>query len=531
MNYNVTFMPANITVSVPENTTIMDAERIAKLGFEYPCGGNGICNKCDVQIAVNGKTTVVKSCSTIISSDMIVTLNISENTEKVLTENLNFSCEINSPVSVLHEMMPNAKAILFNDEVIDVRKDDFTPLGVAFDIGTTTVAAYLLNLFTGEQIDTVGSLNNQVKYGSDVISRCTYVVKNGVEEMQKCILNQAESMIAELLKKNNKSPGDVYLVSIVGNTCMQHIFAGLDTTSLVTVPYVPAVKKAITDNAKKYLKSVNENARIVILPVIAGFIGADTVAVALATRFYQKKEISLLLDIGTNGEIVLGNSDRWVACSTASGPAFEGAKIVKGMRAASGAIDHAYYENSEFKYTTIDSSPAVGICGSGLIDIVKVLLDEGVILPTGRFNKRYERSLRDRMTTVDTETRFNITEDVYITQKDIREVQLAKGAIAAGIEILTQVLDISYTDIEKVYIAGAFGNFMKPSSMCGIKLVPPELEEKIVPVGNAAGNGAKLALLSKEELKNATFVSEKTEFIELASHKNFQEIFIKNLDF
>ena len=231
--------------------------------------------------------------------------------------------------------------------------------------------------------------------------------------------------------------------------------------------------------------------------------------------------------------MALGTKDRWVACSTASGPAFEGAKIEKGMRGAPGAVDHVWMEKNELKYSTIDKLPAVGICGSGLIDITKLMLDEEILIPSGRFNRKYPEDgpLYDRIQTVDGTKVFVIAPGVYVTQKDIREVQLAKGAIAAGIEIMTETLSLSYDDIDTVLIAGAFGNYMKPESMCGIKMLPPTLLSKIKPVGNAAGRGATVCLISDDEWKKTDYISEKTEFIELATHPQFQSKFIAQLDF
>lgn len=507
------FMPSQKIVCIDEKATIMDAERDAELGFEYPCGGNGTCNKCMVDVEINGKHKRVKACTTKVENGMVVTL--SDDTgvheDKVMTSGTKTKCSLNPDVDV-----DNCPAL---------------PLGVAFDIGTTTIAAYLLNLNTGEVIDTLGELNEQVKYGGDVISRCIFALKNGVDEIAGCVNNQVDGMIEKLLSKNSKSKDDVLGISIVGNTCMHHIFVGINPTSLVEIPYMPTVYERMIKPAKDYINNVNDKAKLFVLPVIAGFVGADTVGAMLATRFHEKDKPTLLLDIGTNGEMALGTKEKWVSCSTASGPAFEGAKIVCGMRGAPGAIDHVCYENNELNISVIDNSDAIGICGSGLIDAISVLLEAGVIMPSGRFDKKYDGPLLDRIIDIDGSKCFSLTEKVYVTQKDIREVQLAKGAIAAGIEIMSKTLGIEYSEINEVLIAGAFGNYMKPESMCRIKLLPPELLSKIVPVGNAAGEGSKMCLLSKDEFELSEIIARKTEFIELASHENFQQLFIAQLDF
>lgn len=510
MNCKIIFKPSGIAVEVPDGSTIMDAERIANLNFEYPCGGNGTCGKCLVDVCLNGTVSKMKACTTPVINGMVVTL-----------------CENSCDDIVMTSSICSGGTVSPN---VDISNFD-APLGVAFDIGTTTLAAYLLNLRTGKVIDSLGELNSQVKYGGDVVSRCIFSLKNGALEIANCVHSEADAMIETLLTKNNFSKNDVLAVSIVGNTCMHHIFAGINPTTLVEIPYMPTVYDPMIKPAKEYLSNVNDNAKVFFIPVIAGFVGADTVAAMLSTCFDRKEKTTLLLDIGTNGEMALGNKDRWVACSTASGPAFEGAKIVCGMRGAPGAIDHVDVKDGALNISIIDNVPAVGICGSGLIDVVKVLLDEGIIMPSGRLDKKYDGTFKDRLVEIDGAKCFSLTDKVYITQKDIREVQLAKGAIAAGIEIMSEKLGISYDDINEVLIAGAFGNYMRPESMCRIKLLPPELLSKIVPVGNAAGEGSKMCLLSKEEFSHADEIAKKTEFIELASHPKFQELFIAQLDF
>ena len=514
MDCKVKFLPSGIEVTVPQNATIMDAERVAELGFEYPCGGNGTCGKCMVDVTCGDCKKRVKACTTTVTDGMVVTLSddTGVHNEKVMTSNF---CGCGSV-----ECNP----------IVDFCGIE-NPLGVAFDIGTTTIAAYLMDLKCGDQITTLGALNEQVKYGGDVISRCLYAFENGVNEIADTVNKQADIMISELLKSSGRDKNDILAITIVGNTCMQHIFARINPTSLVQIPYMPTKYGSFTYPATDLLTNVNPNAQIFFIPVIAGFIGADTVGAILATEFHKKDDITLLLDIGTNGEMALGNKDRFVACSTASGPAFEGAKIACGMRGAPGAIDHVSLVDGDLSLSIIDDCDAKGICGSGLIDLCAALLDAGVILPAGRFNRKYEGPISNRLTEIDGNKALMLTDKVYITQKDIREVQLAKGAIAAGIEIMAEVLGITYADIKEVLIAGAFGNYMDPHNTCKIKLIPPELENKIVPVGNAAGEGSKLCLLSSDKLNETDTIANAAEFIELASHEDFQNKFIAQLDF
>ena len=596
MQYKVHFLPADVSVMCDEGKTIMEAERIAGLGFEYPCGGNGTCGKCMVSVFDGKETKVLKSCTTQVCSDITVTFlsETGKHDEKVLTSSGVCGAEqnvcVNSGIKVIKVDVDEAQvgdtrtdferfcdackaqhsldnitynsvstlsslsetfakdiftvnAVFYENVLLDIRTDDVNPIGLAYDIGTTTIACYLLDLTNGDTLATIGALNEQVKYGGDVVSRCIFAMENSLDEIQGCVNDQVNKMAESVLKESGKSACDVYAVSIVGNTCMHHIFAGISPISLVNVPYTPAVNGAMTLNAADYLKTAtNKNAKLLLLPVIAGFIGADTVSAILATDFADKEKTTLLLDIGTNGEMALGNRDRWVSCSTASGPAFEGAKITCGMRGAPGAVDHVWMENGELKYSTIDNKKPVGICGSGLMDVISVMLAEEVIIPSGRFNRKYEEGqpLFSRIVNLDEIGKAFIiapaedTENgnpVFISQKDVREVQLAKGAIAAGIEIMADAIGVTYDDINEVLIAGAFGNYMKPESMGAIKLIPPELVSRIVPVGNAAGNGAKMCVLNTCDYEKSNYIACKSEFIELATHEHFQPKFIAQLDF
>ena len=252
-----------------------------------------------------------------------------------------------------------------------------------------------------------------------------------------------------------------------------------------------------------------------VLPNIAGFVGGDTVGCMVSTRFDRKEALSLIIDIGTNGEMVLGDKHRRIACSTAAGPAFEGAKISCGMRGADGAVDHVWMENGEVKYHVIGDAPPEGLCGSGLLDLVAVLLDLEIIDESGRMEGK----------------QYTLCDHVTLTQKDVREVQLAKAAIRAGIELLAETLHRDVSDIQNVYLAGAFGNYLTPASACRIGMIPPVLLDRITPIGNAAGEGAKLCALNREEYLYSQRLAKETEFLELASLPQFQDCYVDALEF
>ena len=298
-------------------------------------------------------------------------------------------------------------------------------------------------------------------------------------------------------------------------------------------------------NASEFGFTVNPSAKLYMLPNIAGFVGADTVGAALAASMDEKKEITLLIDIGTNGEMVLGTEKRLIACSTAAGPAFEGALITCGMRGAEGAIDHVSLKEGKFTYSVIGGGKPIGICGSGLIDLISELVRTGLVesagrlLPADEIESEEGKLLKGFITEYEGQRAFLLAdaessgtgEALYFTQKDVREVQLAKGAMAAGIQMMCRRLGINTGDIKTVMIAGAFGSYMSPASACGIGLIPPELEEEVMAIGNAAGQGARLCVLSIDEYKRAATISKRIEYLELAADPAFQDVFVDELEF
>ena len=412
--------------------------------------------------------------------------------------------------------------------ILEMRKEAGRRCLAAFDIGTTTIAGYLLDGEDGRTLAVESRMNPQAQYGADVIMRANYALEHGTDVLSRCIREVVNEMLGVLAGYAGISREDIFQVCIVGNTCMHHLFLGISPASLVHAPYTPAVSERMVLNAGDYGLDVQRKAELIMLPDIAGYVGADTCGCLLALRQDLKDEISLMIDIGTNGEMVLGNRDRLVTCSTAAGPAFEGAKIECGMRGAAGAVDHVKYENGKWNYTTVGNQPAVGLCGSGLIDLVAGLLDAGMLDENGALSSGQEK--QGVFMLVPPEQAGN-ERGVYLTQKDIGEVQLAKAAIAAGIQMLMERLGITEDDICSVYIAGAFGNYMDPVSAGKIGLLPATLVKKVKPVGNAAGEGAKIALVNEKEMLEMDELVRKIEFVELAASADFQDYFIDELGF
>ncbi len=469
MSYHVTFLPEGKKVTA-SGGTILEALIIAGLHPDAPCGGKGTCGKC--RVYVDGRE--VLACQTIVDRDMVVTRKDVSDTK-----------------------------ILSSGSSVEIQPDGTDHYALAFDIGTTTVVAYLLDGSTGQLLDSASCLNPQGQYGADVISRIQEVLHSGAEEMQTCIRMTLADLTLKLSQKNGIQKDQITAAAIVGNTAMHHLLLGIDPKPLVTPPYMPAVSEGIERNGVR------------ILPNIAGFVGGDTVGCMVATRFDQQDELTLLIDIGTNGEMVLGSKKRRIACSTAAGPAFEGAKISCGMRGADGAVDHVWRDSGEVKYHVLGEGSPKGLCGSGLLDLVAVLLDMEIIDESGRLNGKT----------------YTLCENVILTQKDIREVQLAKAAIRAGIELLTKAMGAKLGDIQQVCLAGAFGNYMDPKSACRIGMIPPVLLDRITPIGNAAGEGAKLCALSRAEYEYSKKLAMEAEFLELASLPDFQDCYVDALEF
>ena len=412
--------------------------------------------------------------------------------------------------------------------ILEMRKEAGRRCLAAFDIGTTTIAGYLLDGADGRTLAVESRMNPQAQYGADVIMRANYALEHGTEALSMCVRKVVNEMLGSLAEDAGIRREDVFQVCVVGNTCMHHLFLGISPASLVHAPYTPAVSERLVLNAGDYGLAVQERAELIMLSDIAGYVGADTCGCLLAIRQDQQEEISLMIDIGTNGEMVLGNRERMVTCSTAAGPAFEGAKIECGMRGAAGAVDHVKYEDGKWNYTTVGNKPAVGLCGSGLIDLVAGLLDAGMLDENGVLRSGQEK--QGVFILVPPERGGN-ERGVYLTQKDLGEVQLAKAAIAAGIQMLMERLGITEDDICSVYIAGAFGNYMDPVSAGKIGLLPATLVKKVKPVGNAAGEGAKIALVNEKEMLEMDELVRKIEFVELAASADFQDHFIDELGF
>jgi uncharacterized 2Fe-2S/4Fe-4S cluster protein (DUF4445 family) len=406
--------------------------------------------------------------------------------------------------------------------------------GVAVDLGTTTVVAYLLDLSDGTQLGSAATLNPQIAYGEDIVTRITYAQQNenGSSFLQSKAVRSIEDLIQKMCSTSGITFADIGRISVVGNTAMHHMFLGLDTTSLGRAPYEPATVESCETTGSSIGFSNLPSTKVYCAPNIAGFVGGDTVAFILSQKFDLSEGIILGSDIGTNGEIVLSKSGELYCCSAAAGSAFEGATISQGMRGQEGAIEHVtIIDPSESPdIGVIGGGVPRGICGSGIVDVVaellrhKVLDKNGVMHDTDRII--HNESSIPSYVLVETGEK-NSDRQILFTQKDVRQVQLAKGAILAGASILMREADVTPSDIDAVYLAGAFGSYIDPRSAVSIGLLPSIDVNCVVQVGNAAGDGAKKMLLSSHQRETAEKIASTARYVELASDSQFETLFLR----
>jgi len=403
-----------------------------------------------------------------------------------------------------------AWAAMFGGEVKAVYPEKPGMYGCAVDVGTTTMAAYLIDLDTGVQLAAASALNPQRTHGGDVITRANYTMENGegLAELAKLVRDGVSGLIDSMCDDNGVSRDDVRHISIVGNTIMMHIFAGLCVKYIATLPFVP-VYSATRHVAAKALEMDYPNAVVTLGPCVAGYVGADTVAAAVACSMDKPGGNALLMDIGTNGEMALRTDKGIWCCSAAAGPAFEGAHIKCGSGAVEGAIDSVKIVDGEVQITTIAGKKPVSICGSGIVSAIAEMLKAELIDETGYLE----------------DEELELAENIVICQKDVREVQLAKAAIAAGIQILAEEAGIDIDEIETLYLAGGFGSYIDKKAACEMGLIPMELLDRIKPVGNAAGSGAKMLITDVNAVERTEELRRRMKYIELSASADFQERF------
>jgi len=446
----------------------------------------------------------------------------------------------------LREDPVGATVTTFGGRVLAVERGDTVLLkfGLAVDIGTTSVVTTLLELDSGERLGAISSLNPQAVYGGDLMSRIAFAQFNAanLRKLHTRIVGLLNQHVAQVCRDSGVLPQWIYKVVIVGNTCMHHLLLGIDPSHVGLAPYAPVMRHPLVLPAREVPLKVAPEARVCFLPLVAGFVGADAVAVTLATRLWESEPIRIAVDIGTNGEVVLGSRTRLWACSAPAGPALEGAQIRHGMRGALGAIDRVAVDD-DVRVHTIGEASALGICGSGLVDLLAGLLDAGVIDSTGLIRVEARDALppglgarvamrgEERVVVVCRPGEAGARQEILLTQDDVRQVQLAKGAIASGVRILQQVAGVPDADVAELLLAGGFGNYISVASALRIGLIPPLPTTKIRYVGNAASLGAQLCVLSEAERARAAEIAARIEHVSLAAHPEFETMFVDSMNF
>ncbi|MDO8588824.1 MAG: ASKHA domain-containing protein [Armatimonadota bacterium] len=600
----VIVQPDNIEIHVPSGSTVAEAALIAGTAVETPCGGMGICGKCKVIVTegVSAPDASEKrlldpaelaegvrlACRSRIQADTVITVPETSRSvvQKILCSGISRQVTPQSNIQKLYAAAPEptlqderaeferiaetlglrpaelqmdletarrlsarvreagykVTAVVAGSELLSLEAGDTTSskYGVAFDLGSTTVVGYLIDLNTGHEAGVASTTNPQMAYGDDLISRINFASTepHGLEYLTRAAIDALNRIIRQLVTAADISPHSIYEATVVGNSCMTHILLGIDPASLGQSPYVPTVCRQMTARAGEIGVKINPRGLIQVLPNVAGFVGSDLVGVLLASMWEDDGRTRLAVDIGTNGEMALRHNGRTLACSAAAGPAFEGARISCGIRGGPGAIDSVRITD-EVTISTINNRKPRGICGSGLVDAVAEMLNAGIVDEMGRLLYPDEvtelsPSVRQHLIMGEKGPEFVLADAnrsatgkaLTLKQRDIRQLQLAKGSIHAAIRTLVKVAGADVSGISELLLAGAFGSYIRKESAVRIGLVPDIPVERITSLGNAAGTGAKLALLSVKERELASHLAETTEHVELANHPDYQNEFM-----
>jgi uncharacterized 2Fe-2S/4Fe-4S cluster protein (DUF4445 family) len=571
------FNHSNSIWTVPENTFISEACSSAGYPLDLVCGGKGTCGKCMVIIRRDGIKENVLACTTKITEDISIYLaddqiskeaqilgsgeksfhfnpavrKIHLNQEQLIPQSygsfmeqigskldLTFDFDTVSKIAdiIIKQEAAGLTLIVDNETVLDVQSGDTstTLYGLAVDIGTTSVVGYLYDLTNGMLLGTYSGLNDQMERGADVISRIMHcnISDNGTMELHDKIINTINRLIEKAENEHHDVKSNLFNIVLCGNSTMQHLFHGFNPGSLGQYPFVSVHGDALKSKGSDYGLKCPAACSIVFLPLLGGFVGADTLAVLLTTNKDKKKR--LVIDLGTNGEIAVGNTDLYYVASTACGPALEGAGIAFGMRGTLGAIEGFEMLNDGIHYDVVGNSKPAGICGSGIVDIVAELLRQGLIDKTGKMNKKSELiSLYDGIPAfmiVAPESSLD-GKGIYVTQKDIRQIQLAKSAIKTGCLMLLEKYGIDGHELDEILLSGAFGNYINVRNAEYIGLIPKFEGVPVISIGNGAGSGVQKYLLDKDQSASSLIIKKNTKHVELASDPQFQTIYIANMSF
>ena len=591
----IDFEPLGRRTRVALGTTLLEAAQQAGVGLSAVCGGGGTCGACRVRIMAGSVSPPVESekraraeglrlaCQTRVQGDVRVDVPPASMTapQRAQVEGHEPVVELDTAVEIVDVVLEEAslsdlradstrlcqafqaqrqtrvesidglvlreiplalregdwslRSIVRQGEVVALIGGDRSALGLAVDVGTTKLAGYLIDLTSGVTLSAAGVMNPQIAYGEDVMARITYAMQ-GVEHaigLHNVIVAGLNDLAGTLCQDAGSEPREIVDAVLVGNTCMHHLAMGLPVNQLGRSPFVAVLGESYDIKARDLGLRIAPGAYAHLLPNIAGFVGADHVSMVLATGLHQTDKVTIGLDIGTNTEISLAVGGRLLSCSCASGPAFEGAHIRDGMRAAPGAIERIRGIDGRIVYQTIDDAPPVGICGSGILDGVAELRRIGVVRPNGAMKADSHARVRQG----DSGREFLLVpagerdapRDIVISRKDVNEIQLAKAAIRGGIEVLLSEAGLEAGQLERVIVAGAFGTYLDVDSALAVGMFPSLPRECFKQVGNAAGIGAKLSLMSRRCRSTAQEIAQRMEYVELTTHPRFVEIYAEAL--
>lgn len=597
--YKIDFEPIGKRIEAEAGITILEAAHSAGIDLVAVCGGAGSCGQCQVQIisdqlpspnlieqSVFNSEMLSKgwrlACQTIIQGALKIHIpveclstlqrlqlegvadeqglissleffdfEISSNNPPGITgedQTADFLSNFPYPLtddqsllkhSVIEALVNNngrLRLVAKDGKLVNFLKFRQPAFGLAIDLGTTKIAAYLVDFQTNKVVSKASSPNPQIHYGEDVISRILFCMEHedGIHTLQNLVVNTLNSLIQQMSEEVQADDDQIIEAVVVGNTAMHHFFAGLPVRQLGLAPYSPAVTRSMTITPAQIGLKISSNATIYLPENIAGYVGGDHVAMMVATNSVDAHDIVLALDIGTNTEISLVKNGNIYSCSCASGPAFEGAHIKDGMRAADGAIERVNIEGDRLFLSTIGGKKAIGICGSGILDLIAEMRRNGIINDRGNYDNNHQRV---RGTGRNTEfllvpgDESGSSNDIVLTRKDVNEILLAKAAIQTGIEILLKTAEITSNQIDRFIVAGAFGTYLDINSAKQIGMFPDIPTERFEQVGNAAGSGARMMLVSDEMKKKGTEFSKRTKYVELTLFPDFQKIYIDSLRF
>ncbi len=601
----VRFAPDGTETRVPVGTTIFDAASWNGVAIDSTCGGHGTCKKCKVRLAsgtipisaVDPRAFTVAelkdgwrlACRAPVTTDLDVEVpplqtrpkaalvgvgrhvilrpavqkryveldepsleDQASDLERLLAAISDLELRVHlGAARALGRMLRSSDfkvtAVVVDDELIDIEPGDTTETrhALAFDLGTTTVVATLLDLTTGQPLAVRSMLNRQQPYGADVISRvsATMMDPDALEALQARAAETLDMLAGEVCEQAGVGREQVYEISLCGNVTMTQLALGIDPEPLAVAPFIITARRLPAARAADFGVHVHPRAPAAVFPALGAYVGGDIVAGLLATGLTRDRRLRLFIDVGTNSEIALGSAERVLATAAPAGPAFEAAQIKCGMRAAEGAIEGVKVVDDDLQLEVIGDADPVGMCGSGLVDAVAALVGVGLIDHSGRFvpdetAAELHPGLATRLVKVGEERVFVLAwrgddpaNAVYLSQRDVRELQFAKASIATGWTILLRELGITADDVSQVLLAGSFGSYLSPASAVRIGLVPRLALPRIVSAGNVAGEGAKMAALSVNERAAAISILDEVEYVELSGRTDFNDLFIDQLAF